>query len=381
MSKSRRIKGEGSIYKDNQGYWNAQLLIEKNESGKPIYKKFRSKKQAAVVDKLNEYKLSIGKSNPKEVQQIPFENLINAYLALKKGTIRETSFNSLIVTKNLITDRIGGFYVSDITPELIQESIIADLTTTHAYSTIHKVYVLLNECMKYALDKDYIVKNPCTRVKMPHKENFKVKEIRCFTDDEIESFKKAANQMRKTMNVPKYQYGNITCLVIYTGLRVSELCALKWSDIDFSGRKLIVSKSIIVTKENGKRKLIEQNTTKSGKSRLIPLNDKALAILEKQKALVGCNPECYIVNGQTKIADKADVSKSFGYICKSAGIQNSGGIHTLRHTFASLAIRKGVDIKVVSEILGHASTSFTYNTYVHVIEEQKIDAVDLLNSI
>ena len=68
-------------------------------------------------------------------------------------------------------------------------------------------------------------------------------------------------------------------------------------------------------------------------------------------------------------------------IAEAAKIKNALGVHTLRHTFASRAIRKGIDIKVVSEILGHSSITFTYNTYIHIIDEQKKNAVDLLDDI
>lgn len=382
MAKSRRAKGEGSVFKDKQGYWNAQLLLGYSEkNGKPVFKKFRSKKQSVVIEKMNQYKLSTGKINPNGIENVTLETLLNAYLDLKKGTIRETSYNSLIVTRNLIISRIGHLDISDVNAEIIQKDLIADLSQSHAYSTVHKAYVLLNECMKYALGKDYILKNPCISVKLPSKENFKSKEIHCLNDGEIKRFKKAATSEKATMKMPKYQYGNIMCLIIYTGLRVSELCALKWEDVDLQGRKLTVAKSIAVVYRNGKRTLIVQNTTKSGKTRIVPLNDKAVEILSKQAMLVGNRTDAYIVNGKTDIADKTVVANSYRAICKSAEITDGSGIHTLRHTFASLAIRRGVDIKVVSEILGHASTSFTYNTYVHVIEEQKIDAVNLLNNI
>lgn len=65
-------------------------------------------------------------------------------------------------------------------------------------------------------------------------------------------------------------------------------------------------------------------------------------------------------------------------ICKKANIDNPQGLHTLRHTFASLMIRKGIDIKIISEMLGHSSVSFTYNTYVHLIEEEKAKVISQL---
>lgn len=377
---ARRAKGEGSIYKDKQGYWNAQIIIS-YQDGKPKYKKFRSKKQGTVVEKLNAYKMSIGSASTEVVKQSSLDSLMNVYISMKKNSVRPTTFDSIKVTQNLISERIGYCSISDLTPELIQDKLISNLCSTHAYSTIHKAYVLLNECMNFAVGKDYITKNPCKQVKMPKKENFNTKEIRILSDSEIQSLKEAALSIYKGSSMPVYQYGNIICLIIYTGLRVSELCALKWKDIDFQNKYLTVSKSIGVVYKNGRRTLVEQQTTKSGKSRLIPLNNKAIEILKAQQRLVHSDINDYIINGKQEIVDKTVVANTYPKICKRAKIENPSGIHSLRHTFASLAIRKGVDIKVVSEILGHASVNFTYNTYVHIIEEQKINAVDLLNNI
>ena len=96
------------------------------------------------------------------------------------------------------------------------------------------------------------------------------------------------------------------------------------------------------------------------------------------KQLVNPNSNDFVVitNGQRDISA---VRKSYLGICKHANIDNPQGLHTLRHTFASLMIRKGVDIKIISEMLGHASVSFTYNTYVHLIEEEKAKAIQQID--
>lgn len=377
---ARRAKGEGSIYKDKQGYWNAQIITGYKD-GKPQYKKFRSKKQGVVVEKMNAYKVSIGNVPTEVMDNINLSTLLSIYTDMKKGSIRQVSYDSLLVTQNLIILRIGKYYVPDLTPEIIQQYLINPMCETHAYSTIHKAYVLLNECLEFAVMKDYISKNPCRQVKMPSKENFESKEIRILSDDEIAIFKATATATKKTIAIPQYQYGLIITLIIYTGLRVGELCALRWGDVDFENRKLTISKSIGVVRVNGKRMLIVQNTTKSGKTRYVPLNNSAIDILRRQHDLVGGDKESFVVNGSTTVVDKTVVATSYGKICERAGIEKHSGIHSLRHTFASLALKRGVDIKVISDILGHASVNFTYNTYVHIIEEQKINAVDSLNNI
>lgn len=378
---ARRAKGEGSIYKDGQGYWNAQAIVGYCE-GKPKYKKFRSKKQSVVVEKLNAYKLSTGAVSREIVKEITLNDLLATYMSMKKNTIRQASFDSAVVTQNLISQRIGDYLLNELSPEIIQSKLVDNLCETHAYSTIHKAYVLLNECLNFAIDKDYIVKNPCRQVKTPKKETFDQKEIRILSEDEIVRFKETATSTRKNIAIPKYQYGLIITLIIYTGLRVGELCALQWQDINLDTRKITISKSVGVVKDaNNKRKLIIQPTTKSGKTRYVPLNKKAISILEAQRKMVGGIATDFIVNGSSEIVDKTVVANSYPKICKSANIPNPSGIHSLRHTFASLALQRGIDIKVISDILGHASVNFTYNTYVHIIDKQKADAVDVLNDL
>lgn len=377
---ARRAKGEGSVYKDKQGYWNAQIIIGYYD-GKPKYKKFRSKKQGVVIEKLNAYKLSEG-TTPKEIiDETDLKTLLNTYMSMKKNTIRPASYDSTVVTQKLIVQRIGDYLLNDLTPETIQCKLIDNMCETHAHSTIHKAYVLLNECLNYAVDKNYLTKNPCRQVKAPKKENFQTKEIRILSEEEIQQFKEKAAEQRKTIAIPKYQYGLIITLIIYTGMRVGELCALQWRDINLSANQIVVSKSVNVIRENGKRKLIIQATTKSGKTRYVPLNKRAVDILNKQRELVGGLDSDFIVNGSSTIVDKTVVANSYPKICKAANIPNPSGIHSLRHTFASLALQRGVDIKVISDILGHASVNFTYNTYVHIIDQQKTAAVDLLNDI
>lgn len=305
---------------------------------------------------------------------------------IKKLSVRPTTFDSVLITADQIKQRIGHYGIKDITSEIIQVALINKMyEEEYAYSTIHKAYILLNECLNYAVSKDYIIKNPCVGVKMPNKENFTNKNIRFLTDEEIEIFRTQANSMLKTIKVPKYIHGNILCLILYTGLRISELCALKWSDVDLKRRTLNISKTIVVVyKHSGdskERTVTLQNTTKSGKPRVVPLNAKALEILERQREYVGGSDDDFIVTGSDIIPDKTVVANSYTKIAKAAKISNPSGVHTLRHTFASLAIRKGVNIKVVSDILGHASTNFTYNTYVHILDEQKYDAVDLLEDL
>ena len=170
-------------------------------------------------------------------------------------------------------------------------------------------------------------------------------------------------------------------------LRCGELSALKWSDIDFENKTINVAKNIITAFDYDgvnriKARTQIQDSTKTSKGRKIPLIKSAENILNSIKSQYKeINPDGFIINNSDKMVMIQVLSRSYLDIANACGIANPLGIHTLRHTFASLLIKKGVDIKIVSEILGHKDVSFTYNVYVHILEEQKIQAMNLLDDI
>ncbi len=317
------------------------------------------------------------------------EDFLLGYLNnVKKNVLKPSSFDRDMNTYSLIKKYIGQYKIGDLSALVVQTLFINKLKDDgYSYSTIHKAFVLLNECMKYALENKKIAENPCTGVKKPSKTNFQTKTIRFLDEEEIEMFVKAATAVRPDGR-PYYMYGLIACLDIYTGLRCGELAALQWKDIDFNNKYIVVNKTISTTYEyendgtKRKRKVQCVETTKTDiGNRIVNMNTKSIKILEKLKERCGedFNPEYFIVSNSLQCRSVDVISDAYTNIAEAAGIKNHLGIHTLRHTFASLLIKKGVDIKIVSELLGHKDVAFTYNTYVHLINEQKAKAVELLD--
>lgn len=163
--------------------------------------------------------------------------------------------------------------------------------------------------------------------------------------------------------------------MIYTGLRAGEAVSLKWSDINFDDNYIKVHANIaIVYDENHNRVVIEQNNTKTRSSRIVYMTDSARKYLSELYEIRKPKKNDYVfaTNGKRDISS---LTSLYVQVCRRADINNPQSLHTLRHTFASLMIRKGVDIKLISEMLGHSSVSFTYNTYVHLIEEEKAKTI------
>ncbi len=385
----RAPRGTGSIYKDSSGYWNAQVYLGVGTDGKTKYKKFRGKTQADVLSKKRNFELQMANGNSASIKtntNITFSEYAKNYLYNKKiNDVKRSTYDRIIRTfENQVDPAIGAYKMSAISSDFIQTQLINSMIDDGlSYSSIHKVYILINEIFRSGVKNGIIKNNPCEDVIEPKKENLYGKEIRFFDDSEIERFISQANKKYKN-GKDMYKYGNILTLIIFTGLRGGELCALKWKDVDFTGRKISIYNHTNVIYEYGKnntkiRKIVEQSGTKTNKGRVLPLNDSAIKILKDQYNKIGGDKNSYVINGEKTIVPVDVISQSFATIAKAAGINDPQGVHTLRHTFASLMIRRGVDIKVVSQYMGHSSTAFTYDTYVHLVDAQLAVAIEQIN--
>lgn len=378
--------GSHSVYKTKDGKWVGQIVIGKNENGTLKYKRFKSDKQYIVLEKMREFEQ--GFTYTKDATKSYLEDFLDGYLFnVKKSVLKPSSFDRDVRTGNLIKKYIGNYTIEQLTAPFIQTELINKLKDDeYSYSTIHKVYVLLNECLQYAVDTDKLNKNPCKLVKQPPRKMFDTKEIRWLSEEEIQTFKEQAVSTYKNGKT-RYIYGLPVTLIIYTGLRCGELAALKWSDIDFENKTISIRKNIVTAYDyedinNKKARIQLQESTKTSKGRKIPLIKNAENILNDIKSQYDeINPDGFVINNSDKMVTVSTLSDSYTNIANGAEIENPLGIHTLRHTFASLLIKKGVDIKIVSEILGHKDVSFTYNIYVHILEEQKTYAMKLLDDI
>ena len=173
--------------------------------------------------------------------------------------------------------------------------------------------------------------------------------------------------------------GILICL--YTGLRIGEICALRWEDINVDGGYLCVNKTmqrLQVRGENGAKTQIFITSPKSNCSiRKIPIPKKLLTVLTAVK----CKPEAFILTGsEYHFIEPRCMENHFKAAVKACDIQKIN-FHALRHTFATRCIELGFDVKSLSEILGHASVNITMNRYVHPSMELKKKNMDMLSEL
>ncbi len=236
--------------------------------------------------------------------------------------------------------------------------------------SINMMLSILNMAFNYAFDREYIENNPCDRVKrIPMVEQ---RRIDAFTKDEqirIERTIEAEEDDRL--------FGIILCF--YTGLRIGELIGLEWSDMNDSCRIMSVSKTVYRERcENGEWRLCVDKPKTASSYRAIPLPEHIAADLCRLREK---SSSVYIV--QNKKGERMSI-RSYQYIfekiTEKAGVRKLN-FHAIRHTFATRALENGIDIKTLSEIMGHKNASITLNRYAHSMMDTKIEMMKKMTRI
>ncbi len=194
----------------------------------------------------------------------------------------------------------------------------------------------------------------------------KEKPVECFTLAEQKQIEQAVLNGKKDK-----LYGIILCL--YSGLRIGELIALQWSDIDFAKGILTVSKSC----HDGKDGLVIDEPKTATSRRVIPLPKQLLPILKAKKKN---SRSSYFVSAKGSAVAVRSYQRSFELLLKKLKITHKG-FHSLRHTFATRALECGMDVKTLSEILGHKNPTVTLNRYAHSLMEHKADMMNRLGKL
>ena len=242
--------------------------------------------------------------------------------------------------------------------------------------SISLILGLLNSTLKHAMVNNLIRVNVVEYVKKPKSKKAK-KEIEVLTLEEQKAFLKSANDS---------YYRVLFITALSTGMRVGEIVALKWQDIDFTTNIINVTSSArLVThfSDTGKKienKLTTSTTkTKAGK-RQIPISTTLATELKKHKLSSSADNDYVFTNTKKQQIQHDSIAKAHKLVCIKANIKPVT-FHCLRHTFATRAIESGVDYRTVSEILGHAKPSTTINLYVHSTNDTKRQAMDKISEL
>ena len=311
----------------------------------------------------------------KAKNKILYEEWIWNWLLNKKDYIKESTYaNYSNIISNHIAPDLGKYYLKDLTNKIIQKFLLEkykngrlDKLGGLSNKTIKDFIAIIKSSLKSAIKED-LIHNVSLDFIYP-KSNSKEKT---YTLEKQEQDKLTEyilqNQSIKTMGI---------LLTLYSGIRIGELCALKWEDIDFKNSVLHINKTLqrvyIKDTKTKTSKIIITNPKTHNAEREIPLNKEFAKKLKNYKT----NAEDYVLSGRKKWIEPRTYRRFFERILKKANIERIN-FHGLRHTFATNCIRLGVDYKTVSELLGHATVNITLNLYVHPQMSQKKKCINLI---
>lgn len=292
-----------------------------------------------------------------------FKSVTEEWLKYVKNNVKKsTYYNYIYSVERYLYPEFEG---KDITKIRDINDFVTRLSGSLASKTVRDIIAKLKEIIKY-YEEENNVKLNIKKISLP---KIKRKEIQILSQKEkeiLEDYYKLQNTLQTL--------GIMICL--NTGLRIGEVCALKWEDINLSERKIYVRKTIerVYIKNRRKSKIIIDTPKSRSSVREIPINKKLYSWLKRSKGK--CSDDCFILTGSDK---KYLEPRSFQYNFKSILKKNNLRklkFHTLRHTFATNCIEAGMDVKSLSELLGHADVSVTLNIYVHSSDKIKRTYLD-----
>ena len=375
----KRMNGEGSWTQRENGTW--KLSVSYKGLGR---KYFYGDKQTCLQKKL-EFESLLNKGIVGE-KDILFKNFVESWLkTVKKPTVKQHTYDNIyFVVKQYIIKPIGNLELKQIDGHLIQTLIINKLKEDgYSYQTVKHVYAQLGSIFKYAVLRGKLNTNPIAEVVMPKKSLFQNKVRRYLSEDERKAFIETC-YMRNKNGSFFFKNGPFYVFILYTGCRIGEALALKWSDVDLENRTVTIARTMITVRnmDNNTSTRRDQNSTKNGVVRTIYLSDMALQALLDIKSTHKYSPDGYILPGREKDKPITYIAArgSFDRIIKQAGIQKCS-IHCLRHTFVSLMINNHVPLTMVADMVGHINTMTTIRTYTHLLKETQLEAMKVIKEL
>ncbi len=257
---------------------------------------------------------------------------------------------------------IGDMKLPEITPAQITALLLDLQTEGKAHGTVVKVYTILHGLFKMAYLGDMIDRNPMDKVERPkpRKDEVKATEPSAYTAAEVQ-------QIMSCLEQEPLKWRTLIHLLIDTGIRRGECCALQWKNIDFQRGAITIAGNLCYTKQKG----IYLDTPKNGHTRTVYIGADTIALLRqlrKEQAAKAISTWVFTQEASAEPMHPQSPTRYLKKLSRRYGIPDLHP-HKLRHTFASVAITSGADIASVSEALGHSDKAVTLRMYTHADQE------------
>ena len=388
MGKTRKDY-EGNIRQRADGRWEVRVTLGNDftgDGGRRISKYAATQEEAVRL--LHE--LSFQRDTvPKSFQNVTLGEWLTFCLEIyMKPSIKQSTYSSYETYIRVhLKPHLGDLDLKDLSPRTLQQFYNYKSETEHlSPKTIININLFLHKALDYAVAEGYISSNPAAGVNLPRG---KKPQIQILTRDE---------QARLMQCSYQHRYGVFVRLVLFTGLRLGELLGLRGEDVDAASGILHVRRTLnrlkkvnqpIHAGETSTEIVIQEPKTQNS-IRAIPLLPAVLQnlqnwkLVQQQDAMAAKERYCpsgfIVTNPYGGIIEPRTFKDYYNQILQLSGLPHFT-FHALRHTFASRAMEQGMDAKTLSVIMGHYSVSFTLDTYAHVLNGHKQEAVALLKDL
>ncbi len=369
-----------NIYKRKDGRWEGRYVKERTPSGKLRYGYIYGQSYGEVRKLL----LSIEtKKAPEEnpAKGVVFNGILDLWLQSKRPRTKESTFSCYYRhVENHIRPILGTLPLADLNALQIEQFICyllregrTDGNGGLAPKTVSDILSIVKEAMEYAQHMGYRIHCPTSHLSPKQHD----REMRVLSVEEQRCLEKVL-----LSDIDRSKFGVLISL--YTGLRIGELCALKWNCIDVQHDVLWVRKTLqriqAIQCAEAKTKVVITEPKSDCSHRCIPLP----AYISRIAQTFIAAPEAFVLTGNAeKFLEPRTLQYRFSRYIKQSGIATAN-YHSLRHTFATRCVESGFDVKTLSEILGHSSVSITLNRYVHsslALKRENMNKLPLLTDV
>lgn len=287
------------------------------------------------------------------------------FMPSKAVTMSENArYNYQSNLNHYIYPALGEIKLPEITPAQISALLLGVQSQGKAHSTVIKVYTILQGLFKMAYLSDMIDRNPIDKVERPkpRKDEKQSTEPSAYTPDEVQ-------KLLRVLEAEPLKWRALVHVLIDTGIRRGECCAIQWRDVDFETGTVSISKNLCYTPDKG----VYVDSPKNGRSRDVYVSPETLGLLRElreEQAGKALSQWVFTQDGSPDPMHPQSPTRYLKNFSERYGVPDLHP-HKLRHTFASVAITNGADIASVSEVLGHSDKAVTLRMYTHADEESK----------